>query len=66
MARNLIQRPTQVEFEGQIYANIPPEILGNNTLLLQLMQTANANAAGGTVERTGDKVVIKPKVKRNG
>jgi hypothetical protein len=62
----LIQRPTQVQFEGQTYNNIPLDILGDDTLLLQLMQTANANAAGGTVERTGDKVVIKPKVKRNG
>jgi hypothetical protein len=62
----LIQRPTQVEFEGQTYNNIPAEILGNDTLLLQLLQTANANVAGGTVERTGDKVIIKPKVKRNG
>jgi hypothetical protein len=66
MPRHLVDRPLQVEFDGQLYTNIPQNILENDALLLQLLQTANANAAGGTVVRSDGKITIKPTVKRNG
>lgn len=63
--RQLIEAQT-VEFDGQVYKDIPQSVLQDDALLLQVLQTANANAAGGEVVRSDGKIVVKPKVKRNG